>query len=128
MILYFQMHQDIKHREDIVFGAEHLFAEIRRINDNFKGVHRNLLLANVQINCYFAHPENLLLGMLGELHDLYFRRYFCFIAIITTPYMAHNLQQIKFQPKSQLSLFIVPFPLAIHHYIRHSILNYTIFR
>lgn len=66
--LHPQGHSDVKKSPTLDFGAVHLFNEIKNIRSvGMPADEEALVLKYVQINGYMAHPENLLLAMVGKL-------------------------------------------------------------
>ena len=65
--IYFPMHMDIKYHSSIVYGAVNLFNEINLVKKHVKSkFDRELILSNIQVNGYFAHPHNILISKLGD--------------------------------------------------------------
>ena len=65
--IYFPMHMNIKYQSSIVYGAVNLFTEVNLIRKNIRSKsEQNFILSNLQLNCYFAHPHNVLVAMLGD--------------------------------------------------------------
>ena len=65
--IYFPLHMDIKYKYSIVYGALHLFNELKLIRECVKGSKDVKLLYDVlRNNCHFAHPHSILLSMLAD--------------------------------------------------------------
>ena len=65
--VYWKMHISIKHKSSILQAPMHLQDELNSINALVStSVEKKLLHDSLQRNCYFSHPENLLLAMLGD--------------------------------------------------------------
>lgn len=65
--VYWKTHIQAKYKNTIMDGPNILFQEIQVQKKLFSGnVNLKILQASVQHNCYFAHPENVLLAMLGD--------------------------------------------------------------
>ena len=65
--VYWKMHIQVKYENTIMDGASILFQEIQSQKTLFKDSEElQVLQQSVQQNCYFAHPENVLLAMLGD--------------------------------------------------------------
>ena len=56
----------VKLEHQITNGSKHLFSLIKRINSLSNEEIREVALDALQRNGYFAHPENLLIAMLGD--------------------------------------------------------------
>ena len=68
--VYYKTFNSIKVHPNITDGPLHLYNQVQNMKLHFHG-HRNkdilkLLLNTVQTNCYFAHPENILIAMLAS--------------------------------------------------------------
>ena len=62
----FQGHSDVKKNPGIEFGSVHLHTEIKNIRSlKMTGAAEALVLKYVEINGFMAHPENVLVAMLG---------------------------------------------------------------
>ena len=64
--VYYKTFAAVKFRPSLVDGSPHLFNQIQNIKSLFKGEDLKLLLKSVQTNCYFAHPENIIVAMLAS--------------------------------------------------------------
>ena len=57
----------IKMKPDVIHGSSHLLEEIKNLdNVGLTRLERAKVEHHIQINGYFAHPENVLLSMLGK--------------------------------------------------------------
>ena len=65
MLKSFQSYAAIKHRSSITDGPRHILDEVKAIRSTCTKTERDIALKSVNNNCYFAHPEAVLLGMLG---------------------------------------------------------------
>ena len=61
----FQSYAAIKYRSSITDGPGHVLAEIKAIRENCTETEQRIALKSVNNNCYFAHPEAVLVAMLG---------------------------------------------------------------
>jgi len=65
--VYWKMHINVKHRSSILQAPMHVCDELNSINALVsEPAEKKLLHESLQRNCYPAHPENLLLAMLGD--------------------------------------------------------------
>lgn len=65
--VYWKMHIRVKYENTIMDGPSILFQEVQSQKTLFKDSEElQVLQQSVQQNCYFAHPENVLLAMLGD--------------------------------------------------------------
>ena len=65
--VYWKLHIQIKCHNSMLDGPKHLFDEIKAIDSlSFEPDIVAVLRKRIQRNCYFAHPENLLLAMLAD--------------------------------------------------------------
>ena len=66
MEVYFPSWFEIKRKHTIVDGAKNFFNIVNRVTKLPNAQIRTVALNVLQRNAYFAHPENVLLGMLGD--------------------------------------------------------------
>ena len=65
--VYWKTHIQIKYKNTLMDGPKILFEEICFQRELFEGTSLlSIIQRSVQQNCFFAHPENLLLAMLGD--------------------------------------------------------------
>ena len=68
--VYWKMHIATKYKSSIIDGPQHIFDEISSIRklefDKHTDGSVDVLHKSIQTNCYFVHPENILLAMLGD--------------------------------------------------------------
>ena len=67
----FQTYVQIKLRNSISFGATHLLFELRCVRMHCTTNEQQILFDVLQNNAYFAHPEAVLLSMLGNFISEY---------------------------------------------------------
>ena len=64
----------IKMKPTMADGASHLLTEVMALDEVcFTRLERGEVQKTIEINGYFAHPENLIIAMLGQLYDFTFR-------------------------------------------------------
>jgi hypothetical protein len=64
------MYAAIKRDEALEKGAVHLYNEMKNIMDNISSGERDLVLRYLKWNAYMAHPENIILAMIGISSEL----------------------------------------------------------
>ena len=64
--IFFQTHIRIKVRNSISFGANHLLYELRLVRTHCNEQEMSIATTVLQTNSFYAHPEAILLSMLGE--------------------------------------------------------------
>ena len=64
--VYFSTWFDIKRNNKLTYGSENFFNLVQRITQLSNEEVKRVSLQNVQKNVFFAHPENILLAMLGD--------------------------------------------------------------
>ena len=66
-IIYVQVMVQIKMRPTVTDGANHLLNEIMQLDEvGLTRGERQKVEHHIELNAYFAHPENWLLALLGE--------------------------------------------------------------
>ena len=61
-----QVFAAIKYKKSITYGARHLFDQIWYTRQHCTKAEQKAVFRTIQINCFFAHPENIILAMLGK--------------------------------------------------------------
>ena len=56
----------IKHRPDVVDAPVHICDSLHRQREHFDSEALDVVIKNIKRNSYMAHPENVLLAMLGD--------------------------------------------------------------
>ena len=69
IIVYFPTWFEIKNQSQITRGAKNFFNLVHRIHHFSHSKSRSIALKVVQRNTFFAHPENVLLGVLGDENE-----------------------------------------------------------
>lgn len=64
--VYFPSWFDIKKHKTFTNGATNLLNMVKRVNTFYKKEVRDIALKSLQRNAFFAHPENVLVAMLGD--------------------------------------------------------------
>ena len=64
--VYFSTWFDIKRNNKLTYNSKNFFNLIQRITQLSNEEVKHVALQNVQKNAFFAHPENILLAMLGD--------------------------------------------------------------
>ena len=57
---------EIKIKNSISYGAKHLLRELQLMRANCNEQEKSLTVPVLQTNSYYAHPEAILLSMLGK--------------------------------------------------------------
>ena len=60
------MFSDIKFENTVTHGAKHLFNLISLIRENATAGEKKTAFKTIQDNAFFAHPENIIVAMIGE--------------------------------------------------------------
>ena len=58
----------IKYQSTIVYGAKHIYEEIKLVRDHCTEDERKVVFKTIQDNAWFANPENVIVAMCGRFH------------------------------------------------------------